>query len=279
MADLVPPRFDFHPFSSEQYSYVKTSLSDEKIVESIFEEFEIDAVIHMVSSIIPASSFQDLILASATNFIPSLKLIELMRNHHVKRLVFFSTGGAMYGRSDERASVESDEAVPLNYYGWMKESFEEYIKLNARLWGLEFLILRPSNPYGKYQNPLNPQGLITTIFHKIMTNDKLEIWGDGTVVRDYIHIKDLCSSVIKLIQLSTWNEIYNISSGVGTAVKDVIDLAMNISAKSIGVIYKSNRKIDAPCSVLDNTKLCSAIEFNPMALEQGMRLYWSELSK
>ena len=134
---------------------------------------------------------------------------------------------------------------------------------------MNFLILRPSNPFGEYHTS-SQQGLINVVLEKILNGELIEIWGDGSVVRDYVYIKDFVRILVDLIEKDIQNEIINIGSGRGYSINEIL----TIIKKEIGTFpleYVEARKVDVPYLVLNIDKLRTYIGINLMSLEDGIK--------
>lgn len=278
-ADVVPPKFDTTQVKGGRYYYREINICDERSINELFLEFKIDVVFNLASALIPSSKLEDLHGEIANVFAPTLRLVDISINNNVRKIVFFSSGGAIYGETEAIKSSESDKPQPLNYYGWTKYMLEEYLKLQYRMGNCDYIIIRPSNPYGRFQNINGGQGLISVVFGKILSGEPLNVWGDGTVVRDYIYIDDLTDLVISIIDSNKWNDVYNIGSGIGTSVNDIIKIARNITGHDLNVNYHRGRAVDSKSAVLDIAKLQSIVNFSPVFLKDGMAEYWCELSR
>ena len=172
--------------------YVKVYYGDfqnEKDYEIIFKENEIDVIIHLISTTVPSTSNENIIYDIHSNLVNTIKLLNMMRQYQIKNIVFPSSGGTIYGIS-KKMHKETDPAKPICSYGVIKMTIEKYLYLYKYLYGINYLILRLSNPYGKYHKS-SLQGLINVVLENILKGETIEIWGDGSVVRDYIHIEDI----------------------------------------------------------------------------------------
>ncbi|OGI07755.1 MAG: hypothetical protein A2Y40_09290 [Candidatus Margulisbacteria bacterium GWF2_35_9] len=232
-------------------------------IESIFSTYKIDIVIHLVSTIIPGTPFELLTQDISINLDPTVKLIDIMNKHNVNKIVFFSSGGTVYGRNNVQFNNESSPTKPINFYGWLKLSIEHYIQMCHEYYGLNYLIIRPSNPYGKYQNTHGDQGLIAVTIGKALRKEPIEIWGNGQNIRDYIAIDDLVIAVGKLINKDDWDHIYNIGSGIGTSVNAIMQHIQNSFGNKLQIKYLQERRVDILENVLDCSKLNKAIHWEP----------------
>jgi UDP-glucose 4-epimerase len=147
------------------------------------------------------------------------------------------------------------------------------ILFTSRTKELNFLILRPSNPFGPFQNPSKKQGFIAVAVDKMKKNQPIEVWGDGSVVRDYVWVGDLAQAMVKLLEKSHWNEIYNIGSGVGHSINAVLQIIQDLLPTRSQIIYAPPRSEDVKNIVLDIRKIQSDIVFQPLDLKRGVEMY------
>ena len=127
----------------------------------------------------------------------SLALFDICRNSGVKRIVFVSSGGTIYGPSAQIPISETAPTDPITAYGVGKLAIEKYLALYEHLFGLDYRILRVANPFGPFQIPLKNQGVIAALISRALKNEPIEIWGDGSVVRDYIYVDDVVAALEK----------------------------------------------------------------------------------
>lgn len=273
--DISPPKIDFN---NENFIYRQINISNEAATKELFTEFKIDIAINLASALLPGSNVDDLCREIDNNLSSTIKLIDIAISFNVRKFIFISSGGAIYGKNDAKNCSEIDETKPISYYGWTKQILEEYLKLQSRIGNFEYIIFRPSNPYGMHQNLNGAQGLVSVVFGKILSGESLNIWGDGSVVRDYIYINDFTAAVTAALNNGKWNETYNVGSGLGASVNDIINIAKEITGKDLLIHYSQGRSVDSNYAVLDVRKLKSHIEFYPMALREGMSSYWKLIS-
>lgn len=243
---------------------------NEEDYEIIFKENMIDMVFHLIGTTIPASSNKSIIFDINSNLINTINLLNIMVKYNCKNIIFFSSGGTVYGHpKNMKKKKESDSKNPICSYGIVKLTIEKYLHLYNYLYGLNYLILRPSNPFGEYHNNLK-QGLINVILKKVLNRETVEIWGDGTVVRDYIYIKDLVKIIVDLIEKKIQNEIINIGSGKGYSINNIIKIIQN-EIGNFQLEYKDARQVDIPYIVLNINKLEKFIDINLTSIEDGIK--------
>lgn len=211
-----------------------------------------DYVIHLVSSTLPANSNLNPYYDVESNLLSSLHLFDECVKNHVKRVVFISSGGTVYGNPVKLPVKENHPTNPMSSYGIIKLSIEKYLALYKNLIGLDYKILRFANPFGERQNPKLAQGLIAHLLYKIKHKQTIEIWGDGKVIRDYFYIKDGAKSIYRAIADRSANHTYNISSGKGLSVNQILDRFRRVLNLKFKVRYMPSRKFDVKANILDN---------------------------
>jgi len=254
------------------------NLADTSFVHSLFDNLPYDWVIHLACSLIPSSGYDDFIRERELNITGGFELIRTMLKSGSRKLLFFSSGGVIYGNNGLHINNEEAPLFPMNYYAFSKLAMEQFIQLEARLSGLEYIIVRPSNPYGSGQNLFGRQGLIAVALGKILSGEQLQIWGDGSIVRDYLHISDLVGSISKLVNVKAVNEIINIGSGIGLSVNDVLRTIQQVTGNKLDVQYLPGRQVDVPVNILDIYKIQSITNWKPqIELEEGISSLWNEM--
>ena len=249
---------------------------NEKEYEIIFKENQIDIVIHLIGTTVPSISNENIIYDIDSNLVNTIKLLNIMKQYQIKNIVFPSSGGTIYGISKEEHK-ESDSTTPISSYGIMKLTTEKYLYLYNYLYGINYLILRLSNPFGKYHKNFQ-QGLINVVLEKILNEESIEIWGDGSVVRDYIYIKDIVRIMVDLIEKNVQNEIINIGYGRGYSINEIL----TIIREEIGdfpLKYVEKRKVDVPYLILNIDKLRTFIDINLIGIEEGIKKTYDWLKK
>ena len=230
----------------------------------------IDVVIHMISTSVPSTSNHDPISDINGNLVNTVNLLDLMRQSDVSNLVYFSSGGTVYGVPDYSPMDESHKKNPICSYGIVKLAIEKYLYMYHSLYGISSTILRPSNPYGPGQKRMGVQGFIGTCLKAAVNNSKLTVWGDGSVIRDYIYVSDMVSATIKAMELLPQG-IFNISSGEGYSINEIILAVETLIQRKINVEYQQHRNFDVPEMILDNSKAIKTLDWNPLvSLETGL---------
>lgn len=239
-----------------------------------------DYVFHLVSSTLPASSNENPVYDVETNLISTLNLLERCVDKKIKKIVFISSGGTVYGIPGNIPITEEDNSNPLCSYGIVKKTIEEYLYMFLKLYKLEYFVFRLSNPYGERQNPLAAQGVIPVFINKVIDDQEIVIWGDGGIIRDYIYITDAVKVLSKSPEIKSEKKIFNLSSGKGYSLNDIVEMLKKISGKKVKVRYEEGRNIDVPVNILDNTRVKEVFKWKPETdIEAGMKRVYKYLEK
>lgn len=229
-----------------------------------------DIICHFASSSIPATSNLDPVGDIECNLISTVKLLEAMRVVGRKRILYLSSGGAVYGRPKFSPITEDHPLNPVSAYGINKVAAEKYLSMYAELYGFEPLVIRPANPYGPGQGKVGQLGAVTTFLSLAMSGKTATVWGDGSVIRDFVYISDLCDLLLKGLESSV-SGIYNCGSGKGTSLSDLMQLIEQVSGKVISRDFQPARPFDPPEILLDISKAQADFGWHPkVSLLQGL---------
>jgi UDP-glucose 4-epimerase len=181
-----------------------------------------DSVVHLVSSSNPSSSSMGAISDAQQNLMSSIDLMEILKDNSRVRLVFASSGGAVYGAPNSIPITESHPTNPVSFYGVAKLAIEKYLYAYSVSSKLNYVVLRFSNPFGPHQVNTRGQGLIPTIIQSAVTTKPLSVWGDGTNLRDYLYIEDAVSAIVRAIHHVGGDKLFNVGSGIGRSVLELV---------------------------------------------------------
>lgn len=263
----------------DDITIIRGALSDFDLLSSIIENHNISIIVHLVSMLIPGSTFEDFKREFEYVVFPTSRLMELCADKYIK-FVYFSSGGTVYGNSTKGQKFkEIDNLAPISYYGLSKQIIENNILFENKRGHLNYLIIRPSNPFGKGQSLHGNQGFIAVAIGKILSGEPIEVWGDGSNVRDYLYIDDLADAFYKLIKKGINDEIINIGSGYGYSINDVIECLHNCIDVPFNVVYKESRNIDVNSMVLNISKLCSFIDVKHTHLKDGIQTFYKHVKQ
>ena len=212
---------------------------------------DVDVVFHLISTSTPASSNANPSRDAQENVLQTIALLEACRVAQVKKVIFVSSGGTVYGDANVLPTPEGAYEQPICAYGVSKLAIEKYLYLYEKLHGLRTIVLRLSNPYGPFQYARNNQGVIGAFIIKSLKGESIEVWGDGSVVRDYVFISDVTDALIKAASYQGPHRVFNVGSGCGTSVKGIVDELRDQNIINFDVTYKEGRGIDVSKSILD----------------------------
>lgn len=230
-----------------------------------------DAVIHLVSTTLPKSSNDDPIYDVQSNVVASLHLLDAMRAQRTGRIVFISSGGTVYGAPSYLPVDERHPTEPEVSYGITKLAIEKYLLMYGRLFGIRPVILRVANPFGARQRVETAQGAVAVFLRRAMRGLPIDIWGDGSVTRDFIYISDVADAFAKALDYAGDQAVFNISSGVGTSLNELIALLEDVLGVSVTRRYLNGRPFDVPVNVLANDLARRALGWEPrVAMREGL---------
>lgn len=218
-----------------------------------------DIIYHLVSTTNPSTSNQSISRELSDNVIMTNNLLEACVKHPTVELVFLSSGGTVYGKTGVTPIKEDAPTNPINSYGLQKVVIEKMLYMYHYMYGLEYRVIRLSNPYGPYQRPNGIQGVVTTFIYKSLHEEPISVYGDGSTIRDYIYIDDAIEGIIKIANLDNDDKVYNLGSGTGHSINDIIEIIKSVINTDIHVQYSDMRKVDVPINILNVEKYTKAV--------------------
>lgn len=228
-------------------------------------------VVHLIHTTVPGSSMSSPAFDLQSNVVALTGWMSRLRETSVKRVIYFSSGGTVYGVAKTLPVREEHDLNPICAYGIAKLACEKFVAMYCKLAGVDFRILRPSNAYGEQQPTNRGQGVIAVMAERIARGKPLEIWGSGRGRRDYIHVHDVATAVAAAMEYSGDSRIFNISSGTGSSVLDLIAAFKSRVPDLPPACHLPDRGFDVPDSILDNTLLASELGWKPViSLEEGI---------
>ena len=220
-------------------------------------------VYHLVSTTLPSSSNQNPAYDVETNVMGTLQLLEAAKHQQVKKVIFVSSGGTVYGMPQHIPITEAHATEPICSYGIGKLTIEKYLNLYHRLHGVNYGVLRMANPFGERQRISSAQGAIAAFLYKALRDEEIEIWGDGTVIRDYFHVGDAVSALLKVINYQGTDNVFNIGSGVGRSLNEILAAIESLLGIPVKRTYLQPRPFDVPVNILDISKASSLLGWSP----------------
>ncbi len=223
-----------------------------------------DAVMHLVSTTLPKNSNDDPVYDVQSNVVATLQLLNAMVAQNVRKLVFISSGGTVYGNPVYSPIDEKHPTEPLVSYGITKLAIEKYLQVFSHNHGIQTVSLRVGNPYGERQRVETAQGAVGVFLHKALSGKSIDVWGDGSVTRDYIHVSDVASAFAKALHYTGPHRVFNISSGVGTSLNQLLVLLETSLGKPIERRHLPGRPFDVSVSVLCNALARQELGWSPV---------------
>ncbi len=216
---------------------------------------EVETVVNLVHTTVPGSSMNDPAYDVESNVVASVRWLSQLSRTKVRRLIFISSGGTIYGLPQSDLIDERHPTDPISSYGVTKLAIEKYIALYCALSEVEHFILRPSNVYGDGQRLHIGQGVIGVLADRALRGERLEVWGTGESLRDYLHVEDFVAAVLLLIDYVGTQRVFNVGSDKGRSVLDILAILRRLLARLPEVRHTSARGFDVPVNVLDSSLL------------------------
>lgn len=234
--------------------------------------------IHLASATTPGSSAARPHL-ELDNLALTLRLLEALQGQPETHLIFFSSGGTVYGNPRRLPVTEDSPMAPLSSHGAGKAASEAFCEA-LRAQGRPVTILRPSNAYGPGQPLKSGFGLVRTMLEHARAGTALEIWGDGENVRDFIHVDDVVEATTRLVRLPQDSGTYNLGSGIGFSINQVRRIVEAATGAELPAVYRPARGIDVRSLVLDTSRLNARLDWRPrVSLAEGVEGTWEWLRR
>lgn len=258
---------------NKKIEFIEAALSDIDEITEVIDRLNIDIVIHLASGLIPSSNKTHFFGELENIILPTFRLLHILTQKKIK-IIFFSSAGTVYGKH-KNLITEKTKLNPLNYYGFSKLLIEQHILLLSRMAGLTYVIVRPSNVYGKCDTINEQQGFIEVAISKMLKGESIEIWGSGKQTRDFIHISDLCSIVGEIVLRDIKNEVFNIAHGKSYSLLQIIEILEKILNVKSSLIFYSKRKVDVEHVKFDISHISSSFNYRPIEINDGIEIFVS----
>ena len=230
-----------------------------------------DCVFHLACTTLPSTSNDNISYDLESNVVATVQMLEAAVSAKVRRVVFVSSGGTVYGIAQQIPISETHPTDPICSHGIQKLTIEKYFHLFRSMKGLDSIILRVSNMYGESQGCEKPLGAVAHFAAKSLGGSPLEIWGDGSTTRDYVHVDDVVRSLMAASQYQGAEWVFNIGTGRGTSLAQLVDLLRERSPWPVDVKFGPPRCFDVPENVLDIGRARDELLWRPrVTLERGL---------
>jgi UDP-glucose 4-epimerase len=215
-----------------------------------------------------------------TNIKGSIVLFDECVKSKVKKVIFSSSGGAIYGNQNKNKLSENDATNPISPYAISKLAIEKYLEYYRITRGLDYLILRYANPYGPGQNVVGSQGIIPIFLNLIRQGKPITIYGDGKNTRDYIYIDDAIHITKLVFAKKTKYRLYNVGGGKSASINEVVEIMKNVTKNKIKIVRRPSRNLDVRRILLDTKNIKAETGYVPsVSLVSGIRKTWKWLNK
>lgn len=267
MRSFPDPKFVFN-----NIEYCIGDINDETFLNEVLQE--VDVVLDFISTSMPNTKGHSLENEITITLKHLDYLLSAMVKNRVYKLVYPSSGGAIYGDKCDGIATETDTLAPRTPYGVGKQMSEDIIKYYHVTCGISACILRIGNLYGAEILRNKPQGVIDVFIQNALLNKPIVIWGNAaTNIRDYIYIDDVAAAVVKLLDnIANGVMVYNVSSGFGYSILDIIMSIEKLLHRKLNIVYEKNSNSGVNRIVLSNDKLAKDIEWKPLVfLDEGIK--------
>lgn len=244
---------------NKNINFLKLNLSDFHLINDIVDIYDI--FIMLIPNTQPHNKVPNNEYELEEIINPTKKLFNLLVSKN-KKIIFSSTGGAVYGDSGNKISNETDICLPLNSYGEFKLELENHLRMLQKSTELNAAILRISNPYGGNFGGYFKSGFINNALHKLVINSTVNIWGDGQQIRDYIHILDLCEYIKRVLEINRF-QLINIGTGKGSNLINIVDEIFNVFGKKLDLAFDYDYFEKVSYNVLDIKKSEALLSYSP----------------
>jgi len=250
--------------------FYNEDLGDFKRIEQIFDKEKPEVVYHLAAQIDIRKSVENPAEDAKQNILNSLNLLELCAHSGVKHFIFSSTGGAIYGDTEQIPTNEKHETNPVSAYGCAKLAVEKYLDYYNNIYGLHYTILRYSNVYGPRQNAKGEAGVVSIFLDNMFKGKNSDIFG-GVQTRDFVFVEDVARANL-LVLRDEGNNVYNISTGKETDIIEIFSLLNSIFNNNFKAIFNDSKKGEQKRSCLSYQKIKDKLGWMPVvSLEEGLR--------
>lgn len=234
-------------------------------------------VFHFISTTTPATAENDPTLDIKTNIASSVDLLSRCVEQGIKKVFFASTGGAIYGDHKEALINEESSTLPLSPYAIGKLTIENYLRYFHKKFGLEYVVLRISNPYGTRQGLTKKQGVIPIFLRTLIEEKPLSIYGDGEMIRDYVYIKDAVRMICEIADSENKHKVYNIGAGTGYSVNQLVEYITEVTGRTPVLNHIETPSTFVEKVVLDTNRFNSEFKSRPITdIKDGIKQTWEE---
>jgi len=258
----------------DKATFFEVDIRDAQAVDRVVSAFRPDVIDHHAAQMDVRKSLLDPVFDAQSNIVGSINLITSAHKHGVKKIIYISTGGAVYGEPANLPVTEQHPIHPECAYGISKHTVEHYLELYRLLYGCRYTVLRYPNVFGPRQNPHGEAGVIAIFAGLFLEGRTPTIYGDGEQLRDYVYVSDVVRANILALD-SGDGEIVNIGSGVGTSVNTLFSELARLAEFSQPANYAPPRTGEIQAIYLDATRAANVLGWKcEVRLPDGLRKTW-----
>jgi UDP-glucose 4-epimerase len=259
----------YRPFAGDAMEWLEGDFQNSVLVREAVRG--VDAIVHLVSTTLPKGSNDDPEFDVQSNVIGTLRLLRFAVEAGVRKVVFISSGGTVYGVPTIVPIPETHATDPRVSYAIGKLAVEKYLAVFEQQYGLAYAVLRVANPYGPRQRVDVAQGAVAMFVDAALSGRTVEIWGDGSVVRDYVHVADVARAFVAALNYAGPERVFNVGSGRGCSLTELLALIERAVGHPVPRRHLPARGIDVPCNVLDIARAARELGWAPqISLEEGL---------
>lgn len=266
---------------NKNIEYHECLSTSESILKNVLHRCAI--VFYLASDSVPTTTMRSPSREGEVNLLPFLKFLDIFQNYDHAHLVYFSSGGTVYGNPEVIPVHESSPVAPISYHGAGKAAIEAFLHVCGSQCDNRITILRPSNLYGPHQPYIPGFGIIRSVMEKLRRDEPVEIWGDGAIVRDYLYIDDFVSACLACIRFETQQKqfrIFNVSSGRSLSISQICDVIEDVTKRRLKKVYLPGRAIDVKSVILDYSRIKKELGWKPVVeINEGIRRTWQWIQK
>ncbi|MEQ9617543.1 MAG: NAD-dependent epimerase/dehydratase family protein [Deltaproteobacteria bacterium] len=257
----------------EKADFIKGDIREREVIDRAIAAFKPDIVNHHAAQIDVRKSVEDPVFDASVNILGTLNLIESSLKHGVKRFVFASTGGAIYGEPEDIPADEKTPPMPISAYGTSKYAVEKYLEYYKSIYSLDYVALRYANVYGPRQNPHGEAGVVAIFCSRILSGEPCKIFGDGGQTRDYVFAGDVARASLKALGAPSGS--YNIGTGIETSVTELVKELELASGTDVKVEHAEERAGEVRRISLDAELAGKVLGWKPeIQLSEGIKKTW-----
>ena len=240
---------------------------------------KVDEIIDLAYATVPQTSFQDPVHDILVNLPTAVRLFEMAAKLPIRKFVWISSGGTVYGRTSAPFLTEEHLTEPISPYGITKLAIEKYAHMYYESQGLPIVCVRPSNAFGEGQRTYSGQGFIATAIASILDGRELSLYGEQGTVRDYLHVQDVARGIVAALNYGQPGQVYNLGSGSGLTNRQVLDALEPLVAATnytVRLRIQPMRPFDVPLNVLNIEKLTNHTQWRPQIdFAEGIARTWT----